>query len=51
MQFQDRRVKVDSFPMGIDYNKYAESAQSPETISQEVEYRTALGGKAINTLH
>ena len=47
VQNAERRVKVDAFPMGIDYNKYAESAASPETISQEVEYRTALGGKRL----
>ena len=43
----ERRVKVDAFPMGIDYEKFAESAMSAETISQEVEYRTALGGKRL----
>lgn len=47
VQNAERRVKVDAFPMGIDYKKYAESAASPETISQEVEYRTALGGKRL----
>ena len=47
IQNQERRVKVDAFPMGIDYAKYAASAASPETISQEVEYRTALGGKRL----
>ncbi|MEP7268862.1 MAG: bifunctional alpha,alpha-trehalose-phosphate synthase (UDP-forming)/trehalose-phosphatase [Saprospiraceae bacterium] len=47
IQRAERRVKVDSFPMGIDYDKYAESAMSAETISQEVEYRTALGGKRL----
>lgn len=43
----ERRVKVDAFPMGIDYEKYASSAISAETITQEVEYRTALGGKRL----
>ncbi len=47
IQNAERRVKVDAFPMGIDYDRYAESAASPETISQEVEYRTALGGKRL----
>jgi len=47
VQKGERRVKVDAFPMGIDYDRYADSAASPETISQEVEYRTALGGKRL----
>jgi trehalose 6-phosphate synthase/phosphatase len=47
VQRGDRRIKVESFPMGIDYERYADSAAAPETISQEVEYRTALGGKRL----
>ncbi len=47
VQRGERRIKVESFPMGIDYERYADSAAAPETISQEVEYRTALGGKRL----
>jgi trehalose 6-phosphate synthase/phosphatase len=37
-----RKVIVDSFPMGIDYERYAASAASPETLEKEVKYRTSL---------
>ncbi len=42
-----RTVEVDSFPMGIDYEKYANSSASPETLSREVKYRTSLGGQKL----
>ena len=38
-----RKIKVDSFPMGIDYDKYHEAASSGETLEREVRYRRALG--------
>ena len=40
---ESRNVEVDSFPMGIDYDKYHNVASSPETIKREVDYRTSLG--------
>jgi trehalose 6-phosphate synthase/phosphatase len=40
---ESRIVEVDSFPMGIDYQKYHDVASSPETIKREVDYRTSLG--------
>lgn len=43
----NRTIAVDSFPMGIDYEKYAESAGSPEALSREVKYRTSLGNHKI----
>jgi trehalose 6-phosphate synthase/phosphatase len=43
----DRKVMVDSFPMGIDYKKYAEAAAAPETIEREVRYRTSLGDQQL----
>jgi len=43
----DRKVMVDSFPMGIDYKKYAEAAASPETIEREKRYRTSLGDQQL----
>ena len=39
----NRRVLVDAFPMGIDYQSYASSAAAPETLKKEVRFRTALG--------
>ena len=38
-----RVVEIDAFPMGIDYDKYAKSSSSPDTLSREVKYRTSLG--------
>jgi trehalose 6-phosphate synthase/phosphatase len=40
---KNRMVMVDALPMGIDYDKYATSAASPETIEREVRYRTSIG--------
>ena len=42
----NRIVEVDSFPMGIDYNKYAITAAAPKTIDQEIKFRAALGNKS-----
>ncbi|MDH5610460.1 MAG: bifunctional alpha,alpha-trehalose-phosphate synthase (UDP-forming)/trehalose-phosphatase [Cyclobacteriaceae bacterium] len=43
-----RLVMVDALPMGIDYEKYEQSAASPDTLEREVRYRTFLGsGKLI----
>ncbi len=47
VQNGERIVLVDSFPMGIDYQKYATSAASPDTIAQEVLFRTSLQGKRV----
>ncbi len=43
----NRIIEVDSFPMGIDYNKYAITAASPKTIDQEIKYRTSLGNQKL----
>jgi trehalose 6-phosphate synthase/phosphatase len=42
-----RNVHVDSFPMGIDYEKYAESAAAAETLQRETRYRSALGNQKL----
>lgn len=39
----NRLIKADALPMGIDYDKYAESAASPDTLEREVRYRTSIG--------
>lgn len=45
---RDRRtIVVDSFPIGIDYDKYAASAASPATLSREVKFRTSLGDQKL----
>ncbi|MCR9251608.1 MAG: bifunctional alpha,alpha-trehalose-phosphate synthase (UDP-forming)/trehalose-phosphatase [bacterium] len=43
----DRKVLVDALPMGIDYERYATTAASPETIAREVRYRTSVGDQKL----
>lgn len=43
----NRFIEVDSFPMGIDYNKFAITAASPKTIDKEIKYRAALGNQKL----
>ena len=46
-----RQVAVDAFPMGIDYQKYANTAGESATLKEEVKYRTSLGDvKTILTI-
>jgi trehalose 6-phosphate synthase/phosphatase len=40
---EGRLVKVDTFPMGIDYQKYAQAAQDPRTQNEKQELRQSLG--------
>lgn len=37
-----RMIEVDSFPMGIDYEKYARAAASPAAVEKEKRYRRSL---------
>lgn len=43
ISLDSRNIEVDSFPMGIDYEKYHNAASSPETLKREVDYRTSIG--------
>ena len=43
----NRIIEVDSFPMGIDYNKYAITAASPKTIDKEIKFRASLGNQKL----
>jgi trehalose 6-phosphate synthase/phosphatase len=38
----NRSVRVDAFPMGIDYERYAQAAASEEAKGHEARYREAL---------
>ncbi|UXP33473.1 bifunctional alpha,alpha-trehalose-phosphate synthase (UDP-forming)/trehalose-phosphatase [Reichenbachiella agarivorans] len=38
----NRQIMADALPMGIDYDKYHQTAAHPETLQKEVEYRTAI---------
>jgi len=40
-------VRVDAFPMGIDYERYATAAASEEAQAHTAEYRQALGDTRI----
>lgn len=42
-----RAVLVDAFPMGIDYDKYAEVSASEEARRLEHQYREALHGQQV----
>jgi len=43
----DRLVKADTFPMGIDYGKYAQAAQDPRNQAEKEELRGSLGPARI----
>jgi trehalose 6-phosphate synthase/phosphatase len=42
LEVEHRAVRVDAFPMGIDYKRYAEAAASEEAQQHEATYREAL---------
>lgn len=45
-----RMVLVDAFPMGIDYQRYAQTAASEAAQAHERAYRQALGtARAVST--
>ncbi|MDG1106918.1 MAG: bifunctional alpha,alpha-trehalose-phosphate synthase (UDP-forming)/trehalose-phosphatase [Cyclobacteriaceae bacterium] len=43
IKVKNRLIKADALPMGIDYEKYAASAQDPETLAREARYRKSIG--------
>ena len=43
----DRSVKADAFPMGIDYDRYANAATSTEVQSETDRFRTSLGNVRV----
>ncbi len=47
VEIDNRKVTVDAFPMGIDYDKYANTAVYPETINKEVQYRQSIGDQRL----
>lgn len=47
VEVENRVVTVDAFPMGIDYDKYAQTALYPETINREVRYRKSIGEQKL----
>ena len=43
IKVKNRLIKADALPMGIDYEKYATSAQDPNTLAREARYRKSIG--------
>lgn len=47
LRIEDRICGVESFPMGIDYEKYAQGVHSPETLKEIEYYREAMGHQRL----
>jgi trehalose 6-phosphate synthase/phosphatase len=47
IETEDRSVMVDAFPMGIDYDKYASLAASPQVQTIEAGFREALRSRRV----
>ena len=43
----DRVVKVDTFPMGIDFDRFAQAATAPQTEARAVELRSKCIGQKV----
>jgi trehalose 6-phosphate synthase/phosphatase len=47
LTLKDRVVKVDTFPMGIDFERFARAAASPETEARVAELRGKCVGQKV----
>src|SRR6202012_1660816 len=47
LQYQDRLIRIDLFPIGIDYNKFHDAAFDAEVQDIRDKIRTDLGDKKI----
>ncbi len=47
IRLEDRVVEVDSFPMGIDYDKYADAAKKPAVLKEVKRYKKEIGDVKI----
>jgi trehalose 6-phosphate synthase/phosphatase len=47
ISLRDRIVKVDTFPMGIDFERFSQAAASPETDARASELRQKCAGQKI----
>ena len=47
LQYQDRLVRIDLFPIGIDYNKFQQAASDPEVEEIRNKIRANLEDKKI----
>lgn len=47
IQAENRIINVDSFPMGIDYDKFAKQAKSKKTLKKVKEFRDMVGAQKM----
>ncbi|HEY5914654.1 MAG TPA: bifunctional alpha,alpha-trehalose-phosphate synthase (UDP-forming)/trehalose-phosphatase [Verrucomicrobiae bacterium] len=47
LTLRERVVKVDTFPMGIDFKRFARAAASPETEARVAELRARCAGQKV----
>jgi len=47
LALRDRAVKVETFPMGVEFDRFAETAASRETESQVTELRQKCAGQKV----
>ncbi len=47
LTLRERAVKVDTFPMGIDFERFARAAASPEIAARVAELRTNCVGQKV----
>jgi trehalose 6-phosphate synthase/phosphatase len=47
LTLRDRVVKVDTFPMGVDFERFARAAAAPETDSRTAELREKCAGQKV----
>jgi trehalose 6-phosphate synthase/phosphatase len=47
LTLRDRVAKVDTFPMGIDFERFARAAAAPETGAQVAELRGKFAGQKV----
>ncbi len=47
LTLREREVKVDTFPMGIDFERFAQAAGSPQTEIRAAEFRTQCAGQKL----
>ncbi|MDE3066554.1 MAG: bifunctional alpha,alpha-trehalose-phosphate synthase (UDP-forming)/trehalose-phosphatase [Verrucomicrobiota bacterium] len=47
LALRDRVVKVDTFPMGVDFERFAQAAASPETAARVAELRAKCVGQKV----
>lgn len=43
----DRTIKVDVFPMGIDYEQFSGAAQKPEVKKEIIKFRRKIGDRKV----